>query len=102
MFIAACDQKPKPRRGGIYVETDRLSLRLSGSITYNNQPLTEQWHYKYLLIRTYVIFLVTLTATCRWRGLKPRQREGCVSPEECNALLEISTPNGHLFYLNFF
>ena len=26
----------------------RLSLRLSGSITYNSEPLTETWHYKYL------------------------------------------------------
>lgn len=26
----------------------RLRLRLSGSITYNSQPLTEKWHYKYL------------------------------------------------------
>ena len=28
----------------------RLSLRLSGSITYNSDPLTEKWHYKYLSI----------------------------------------------------
>lgn len=26
----------------------RLNLRLSGSITYNSEPLTEKWHYKYL------------------------------------------------------
>ena len=26
----------------------RLGLRLSGSITYNSEPLTEKWHYKYL------------------------------------------------------
>ena len=26
----------------------RLRLRLSGSMTYNNEPLTEKWHYKYL------------------------------------------------------
>lgn len=28
----------------------RLSLRLSGSVTYNSDPLTERWHYKYLTI----------------------------------------------------
>ena len=28
----------------------RLGLRLSGSITYNSEPLTENWHYKYLSI----------------------------------------------------
>ena len=28
--------------------TTRLGLRLSGSITYNSEPLTEKWHYKYL------------------------------------------------------
>lgn len=28
----------------------RLSLRLSGSLTYNSEPLTERWHYKYLSI----------------------------------------------------
>ena len=28
----------------------RLSLRLSGSLTYNSDPLTEKWHYKYLTI----------------------------------------------------
>lgn len=28
----------------------RLSLRLSGSITHNSDPLTEKWHYKYLTI----------------------------------------------------
>ena len=28
----------------------RLSLRLSGSMTYNSEPLTENWHYKYLSI----------------------------------------------------
>ena len=26
----------------------RLRLRLSGSLTYNSEPLTEKWHYKYL------------------------------------------------------
>lgn len=26
----------------------RLRLRLSGSMTYNSEPLTEKWHYKYL------------------------------------------------------
>ena len=26
----------------------RLRLRLSGSITYNSEPLTEKWHYQYL------------------------------------------------------
>ena len=26
----------------------RLGLLLSGSITYNSEPLTEKWHYKYL------------------------------------------------------
>ena len=28
----------------------RLRLRLSGSMTYNSEPLTEKWHYKYLSI----------------------------------------------------
>ena len=28
----------------------RLGLRLSGSVTYNSEPLTENWHYKYLSI----------------------------------------------------
>ena len=28
----------------------RLSLRLSGSMIYNNEPLTEKWYYKYLSI----------------------------------------------------
>ena len=28
--------------------TTRLRLRLSGSMTYNSEPLTEKWHYKYL------------------------------------------------------
>ena len=28
----------------------RLGLRLSGSLTYNSEPLTENWHYKYLSI----------------------------------------------------
>ena len=26
----------------------QLGLRLSGSMTYNSEPLTEKWHYKYL------------------------------------------------------
>ena len=26
----------------------RLGLRISGSINYNSEPLTEKWHYKYL------------------------------------------------------
>ena len=26
----------------------RLGLRLSGAVTYNSEPLTENWHYKYL------------------------------------------------------
>ena len=30
--------------------TNRLGLRLSGSVTYNSEPLTEKWHYKYLSI----------------------------------------------------
>lgn len=30
--------------------TKRLGLRLSGSVTYNNEPLTEKLHYKYLMI----------------------------------------------------
>lgn len=30
--------------------TDRLGLRLSGSVTYNSEPLTEKWYYKYLSI----------------------------------------------------
>lgn len=30
--------------------TNRLGLRLSGSATYNSEPLTEKWHYKYLTI----------------------------------------------------
>lgn len=30
--------------------TNRLGLRLSGSVTYNSEPLTEKWHYKYLTI----------------------------------------------------
>jgi len=30
--------------------TNRLGLRLSGSTTYNSEPLTEKWHYKYLTI----------------------------------------------------
>lgn len=28
----------------------RLGLRLNGSMTYNSEPLTEKWHYKYLLM----------------------------------------------------
>ncbi len=28
----------------------RLGLRLSGAVTYNSEPLTENWHYKYLSI----------------------------------------------------
>ena len=28
----------------------QLGLRLSGSVTYNSEPLTENWHYKYLSI----------------------------------------------------
>ena len=28
----------------------RLGLRLSGSVNYNSEPLTENWHYKYLSI----------------------------------------------------
>ena len=28
----------------------RLGLRLSGVVTYNSEPLTEKWHYKYLSI----------------------------------------------------
>ena len=28
----------------------RLGLRLSGAVTYNSEPLTEKWHYKYLSI----------------------------------------------------
>jgi len=28
----------------------RLGLRLSGAVTYNSEPLTESWHYKYLSI----------------------------------------------------
>ena len=28
----------------------RLGLRLSGAVTYNSKPLTENWHYKYLSI----------------------------------------------------
>ena len=28
----------------------RLGLRFSGSVTYNSEPLTENWHYKYLSI----------------------------------------------------
>ena len=28
--------------------TNRLGLRSSGSVTYNSEPLTENWHYKYL------------------------------------------------------
>lgn len=28
----------------------RFSLRLSGSLTYDSEPLTERWHYKYLTI----------------------------------------------------
>jgi hypothetical protein len=28
----------------------QLGLRLSGSMTYNSEPLTENWHYKYLSI----------------------------------------------------
>ena len=27
---------------------NQLGLRLSGSVTYNSEPLTENWHYKYL------------------------------------------------------
>ena len=30
--------------------SDRLGLRMSGSLTYNSAPLTENWHYKYLSI----------------------------------------------------
>ena len=30
--------------------TNRLGLRLSGSLTYNSEPLTEKWHYTYLSI----------------------------------------------------
>jgi len=30
--------------------TTRLRLRLSGSMTYNSEPLTEKWHYTYLLM----------------------------------------------------
>ena len=30
--------------------TNRFGLRLSGSATYNSEPLTEKWHYKYLTI----------------------------------------------------
>lgn len=30
--------------------TNRLGLRLSGSLTYNSEPLTKHWHYKYLSI----------------------------------------------------
>lgn len=26
----------------------QLGLRLSGSMTYNSEPLTEKWHYTYL------------------------------------------------------
>ncbi len=28
----------------------RLRLRLSGSMTYNSEPLTKKWHYKYLSV----------------------------------------------------
>ena len=28
--------------------SNRLRLRLSGSMTYNSEPLTEKWHYTYL------------------------------------------------------
>ena len=30
--------------------SSRLGLRLSGAVTYNSEPLTENWHYKYLSI----------------------------------------------------
>lgn len=31
-----------------FAVSTRLRLRLSGSMTYNSEPLTEKWHYKYL------------------------------------------------------
>ena len=33
-----------------FILSTRLSLRLSSSITYNSEPLTEKWYYKYLSI----------------------------------------------------
>ena len=33
----------------------RLSLRLSGFMTYNSEPLTENWHYKYLSILRFTL-----------------------------------------------
>ncbi len=30
--------------------SNRLRLRLSGSMTYNSEPLTKKWHYKYLSV----------------------------------------------------
>ena len=33
----------------------RLGLRLSGAVTYNSEPLTENWHYKYLSILRFTL-----------------------------------------------
>ena len=33
----------------------RLGLRLSGAMTYNSEPLTENWHYKYLSILRFTL-----------------------------------------------
>lgn len=33
----------------------RLDLRLSGAVTYNSEPLTENWHYKYLSILRFTL-----------------------------------------------
>ena len=33
----------------------QLGLRLSGAITYNSEPLTENWHYKYLSILRFTL-----------------------------------------------
>lgn len=33
----------------------RLGLRLSGAVSYNSEPLTENWHYKYLSILRFTL-----------------------------------------------